>query len=232
MLSPALISGNPWPLWKMKLLVRSKRSTSCLECQSNLTRVNQCHSAVTKYSLEAFIKIYQSPIGRCFQWNKNLHFTFEHLAADCVLSQILPGSICCKCDLTGAHPQRVLASHLKEPQTCWSLSLDSVGWGSHETISSFAEAAVFCTVPVCCAPLCSIGCRSGSCWGALCPGWCWSDIPLALCTPSNVPGSIPVSCMQILSADVNASLVFIAWWQQQPSILNTSTHTQLQQWLL
>lgn len=32
-----------------------------------------------------------------------------------------------------------------------------------------------------------------------------------LCTPSSVPGSVPVSCMQILSAAVSASLVFTAW---------------------
>lgn len=52
---PALISGNPWPLWKMKLRFRSKHSTPCLESQNNLTQVNQCQSAVTKYTLEAFM---------------------------------------------------------------------------------------------------------------------------------------------------------------------------------
>lgn len=52
---PALICGNPRLLWKMKLHVRSKHSTPCLESQSNLSRMNQCQCAVTKYSLEAFM---------------------------------------------------------------------------------------------------------------------------------------------------------------------------------
>lgn len=90
----------------------------CLKSQSNLTKVNQCQSAGTKYNLEPFMvwKIYQSPIGRSFQENKNLHFTSEHLAAGCVLSQVFPGSVACRCDLKGAHPQRVLASHWKSPR--------------------------------------------------------------------------------------------------------------------
>lgn len=209
MLSSALTSGNSWPLWKMKLRVRSKHSTPCLESQSNLTGVKQCQSAVTKHSFHA-VKIYRSPIGRSFQENKNLHFTSEHLAAGCVLSQVCPRQ-CCRCDLIGTHPHRVLASHLKEPQTCWSFTLDSVGWDNHKTVSTFVGAAVFWTVPVCCVPLLPW------LWQLLRSPVSWlvlvghSPGSATLCTPSSVPGSVPVSCMQIPSTAVNASLVFIAW---------------------
>lgn len=58
-------------------------------------RVNQCQWAMAKAQLGSFhaLKIYQNPTGRSFLENQNLHFIFEHLAGDYVLSQIPPGSL-------------------------------------------------------------------------------------------------------------------------------------------
>lgn len=129
-------------------LVLSPRVTS--------QRINQCKWAMAKAQLGNFhaLKIYQNPIGRSFLENKNLHFLFEHVAGDYVLSQTLPGSFTRR-DLVAAHPPRVPAPAGLPPERApWeghclpgmlefqlSFCLIIVELGSHKIISSFADGA-------------------------------------------------------------------------------------------
>lgn len=194
-------------------------------------RVNPCRWAMAKTQLGCFhaLKIYQNPSGRSFFENTNLHFIFEHLTGDSVYYLRFP--VAALVDVVWQWPasKGTCTSLLPPERVSWEgpclpdmlefqlrFCLIIVELGSNKMISSFVDGAPSVLNSACL--LCPFLFSWLSSWhlirnplilaGAGQPFAlsCKEKLP-AQFTSSNVPVFILVSVMQILSTDVNASLV-------------------------